>query len=401
LTHTLGVEKFGIYSFSFAIIQYFTLVVNYGFDYSATKYVSINRDDNQKISLVFSAITLIRGGLALVSVLVVGLMVFWVKEFHAHALLYLLGVGIFIGQGLTPLWLFQGMEKMKFVTIVNFSSRLISTLLIFIFLSHPSQYQYVNLFFSIGYLCAAILSILLALRVFNLHFALPDPLFIKTRIKEGWHLFLSTAFMSAYRQSNVVILGALTNYSFVGYYAAAEKIVKAVQSIINPLANTLYPYFGRKMNMQENRQKALKDFYRFSKYYAGVILLVFLALLGSSSFIVTHYLDSGYARSIINIQIMSPVILIGGLNFFLGIVGLVNLGYEKRFTFFVFIAGMVSVIACVTLAGIFKDVGAAISMLVAESVLLILILIQYKRNDFFFVRQEISTSTPENNRQQN
>jgi polysaccharide transporter, PST family len=170
----LGVEKFGIYSFSFAIIQYFTLVVNYGFDYSATKYVSINRDDNQKISLVFSAITLIRGGLALVSVLVVGLMVFWVKEFHAHALLYLLGVGIFIGQGLTPLWLFQGMEKMKFVTIVNFSSRLISTLLIFIFLSHPSQYQYVNLFFSIGYLCAAILSILLALRVFNLHFALPD-----------------------------------------------------------------------------------------------------------------------------------------------------------------------------------------------------------------------------------
>ena len=40
LVHVIGIEKYGIYSFAYAIIQYILLISTYGFNLSATKLIS-------------------------------------------------------------------------------------------------------------------------------------------------------------------------------------------------------------------------------------------------------------------------------------------------------------------------------------------------------------------------
>ncbi len=378
LTRILGVEKFGLYAFSYAVIQYCTVLVSYGFDYSATKYVAINRDNLEKISEVFICVIIVRLALALVCVVLVLAATGLINKLRGEYLLYVFGIGIFLGQALIPLWLFQGMEQMKFVTIINFISKLTSTLLIFIFLKNQSDYIYVNLFFSIGFLVAGILSILLAIRIFRIKFILPKSEFIKDRIRDGWHLFLSTVFMNLYRESNILILGSFVNYTVVGYYAAAEKIIKAIQSIVSPISTALFPYFGRNLNLADKKERTLKLFFRFNKYYAIALALIVCIVLFSSKYIVTYYLGNGYTNSIQNIKIMSVIILLGGLNYFLGIVGLVNLGFEKQFTQSVFVAGVISIITCFTLVNILPGTGAAITLVIAEVVLFILILNVYR-----------------------
>ncbi|WP_083761127.1 oligosaccharide flippase family protein [Thermoanaerobacter italicus] len=52
LVRVLGPEKYGLISFSQAFIQYFILLTDYGFNLSATRKISIYRDDKEKISEV-------------------------------------------------------------------------------------------------------------------------------------------------------------------------------------------------------------------------------------------------------------------------------------------------------------------------------------------------------------
>ena len=79
--------------------------------------------------------------------------------------------------------------------------------------------------------------------------------------------------MSFYREANIILLGLTTNYVVVGQYAAIEKVIKAMQSLMEPLSKALFPFFGRKLNSSE---KIDSGFLKFGKIY-GILLLILKA----------------------------------------------------------------------------------------------------------------------------
>lgn len=373
LTRTIGVEYYGEYIFSFSIFQYCLLLINFGFDYSATKLISINRNDTSMVSDVLTNVTLIRLIFALFASLLLLLFFIVFPNLSSNKLLYLFGFGILWGQAITPFWLFQGVEKMGYITIINLLTRIISTGLIFLFIQKPLDFYLINLFQSIGFLISGFASLFLINYYLKINYSRPSLSRMKFYLLDSWHIFLSTVSMSFYREANIIILGLTTNYVVVGQYAAIEKVIKAMQSLMEPLSKALFPFFGRKLNGSEGIDSG---FGKFAKIYGLLLLLLTALLYFIGHYLIIWYLGNSFLSAIIIFQFLLPVIFLGGLNYYLGIIGLINLGFNKYFLKAVFISGITSVLLCYFLSRFLGATGAAIAMSSGEFVLLLLILIK-------------------------
>ena len=70
LVRTLGVENFGLVNFALSIIMYFHILVSFGFELSATREVSIHRENLDKVSEIFSAVMMIKTIFMFISLLI-------------------------------------------------------------------------------------------------------------------------------------------------------------------------------------------------------------------------------------------------------------------------------------------------------------------------------------------
>lgn len=339
---------------------------------SATREISIHRDNKEKVNEIFSSVMIIKFGLLLLSFIIMSIIIFSFDKFRQDWLIYYLTFGMVIGQVLFPVWFFQGMERMKYITILNILAKLIFTVAIFIFVREVSDYIYVPLLNAVGFIVAGIMALWIVFKDFGIKFVKPNMNTLKMQLKEGWHIFISTVAISLYRNFNVFILGLYTHNIIVGYYSIAERILMAIQSLQVVMGQALFPYFSYKF-----RYLNLYESIKFMLKYFKVILLFYLIL-----FIITYifseklvFFVSGkiFLTTILDLKIMAIVIIIGGLNYYFGILGLVNLGLSDIFSKIVLIAGLLHIILATILSMLFKDVGTSISLVISESILLVLI----------------------------
>jgi PST family polysaccharide transporter len=119
LLRVLGTENFGLLAFATALITYFNLLTDYGFNFSATRAVSLRKSDSKFLANTYTQVLGLRLVFLMAGLLVLLVLVFTVPRFESHRLLYLVTFGNVIGQALVPVWLFQGLERMQFITWIN------------------------------------------------------------------------------------------------------------------------------------------------------------------------------------------------------------------------------------------------------------------------------------------
>ena len=243
LVRTIGLAKFGAYSMVYTVLQYVLLVSAYGFSYTATKQVAQNRDNIDYIGVIFHS-TIVARYLISIPALLAGLSLTYLIYPIDYIWMYIGGIGIILGDILNPVWLFQGYEKMRYMTYVNVVCKLFFTILIFIFVRTVDDYLYITLWNSLGFIVAGVLSYYISFKVFKLKFVKIKKSDVIYQIKDSWSVFLSTVFMNLYRNSNIFLLGFFVSDYGVGVYSAAEKVVKAVQSVTAPISNALFPYLS-------------------------------------------------------------------------------------------------------------------------------------------------------------
>lgn len=278
LVRVLGVEYFGLLAFATAMITYFQILTDYGFDLTATREISIHRDDKEKVIEIFSSVMTIKFILMFVSFLLLTILVFSFEKFSQDALIYFLSFGSVIGQFLFPVWFFQGMERMKYITYLNILSKVIFTVAIFVFVQEQSDFYLVPLLTSVGFLVAGIWSLYLVKREFGISFQLQTNLTIKKYFIDGWDVFVSRIFVSLYTTINIFLLGLFTNNTIVGYYAIAEKIVNAVGGLFTPANQTIYPYMAKMYVNQKEKFFSFTKKVGFSFLVIGLVLFMLLAL---------------------------------------------------------------------------------------------------------------------------
>ena len=250
LVRTLGAETFGLVMFAQAFILFFNVIVDFGFSLSGVREVSINRGDHQKLEEIFNAIMTIKLLLIVVSfIIMVGIVVTF-ERFTNDYILYFITFGWVIGQALFPIWFFQGIEKMKYITIFKVIAQLLSLVAIVVFVNNPNDYLLVPLFNSLGFIAVGVISIIIILKEFKFKLFILKLNVLNNYFKESSHFFLSRAAVSIYTSSNAFVLGLFTNNTMVGYYSIAEKLYIALQALYMPIVNVLYPYISKERNIK-------------------------------------------------------------------------------------------------------------------------------------------------------
>lgn len=376
LLRVLGEERYGSYLIIYVIAQYLLLVGNYGFRFSVTRLVSVHRDDKEKVNAIFNATIWARVLLSAVAS-VVGLLIVYLLMDGDDVVMYLFALGMVFGDILIPSWLFQGMEQMKYLTIVNVVSKLVFALLIFVFITSPSQYKYVLLLHSMGYIASGVLSMYLAKKQFGMRLGMTTFAEIRAQLKDGWHIFVSNIGMEVYRNSNVVLLGTFVGDAAAGIYGAVEKLIKAAQTIINALPMAIYPYVSRLFYNSETTDNVSKLF-RIVKW-AFLLLLPITIAIGICNPIIAAYLKLPEETICGIVWIIAPALLFGCMNYIVGIVGLVNLDASAKFQKNIWIAGITSVTLMILTCKEYTYYAAAAAWTWAEFILFVLCVLSLKR----------------------
>ena len=299
LVRILGIEKFGLITFAQAFIQYFVIFTDYGFNLSGTREISINRNNREKVSEIFNSIMAAKFALMLVSIVILSIIIVSFGKFRESWIIFSLTFGLVIGNIIFPVWFFQGMEKMKYITFLNILAKTIFTILIFLCVRKVSDYIFVPAINSLGFIIAGIVSLWIIIKDFKVKIFLPDIKTIKKYLNESTHFFISRASYSIMTSSNTLMLGLFNTARMVGLYSTAQKLSLAIDNAYYPLCDVLYPYMSK-----EQKISMYKKIF-FITTILNTILCIFIFFFADK--IIDLIFGSGLGSSINVLRIFSIV----------------------------------------------------------------------------------------------
>ncbi|MFC2102920.1 flippase [Bacteroidota bacterium] len=366
VVRVLGPAKYGLINFAAAFIAYFNLISDYGFSLSGTKEISIIRDDKEKLSKAFSTIITIKLLLSIFSFLIFILIVYFIPFFKNNWEVYVLSYGFVIGGVLFPSWFYQGMEQMKYITIIQVLIRSIVTILIFILIKEESDYLLLVLLNSIAQIMIGIFGVVISLVIFKIKYSLPKIDEIKLQLKSGWNIFQSMIAINICTTSNTFILGLFASETMVGYFSAADKVRIAFQGVQSVLSQTVFPYIN---------SLTKESYEKFVLFIKGLLQLEFAIgfsislMLFIFSYQITYLLlGEKFADSGQLLRIISIIPFFSSLSNVFGIQTMIPLGYDKAFNRILSSAAALHIIILLLIVPTYFALGSAITAGVTEFV---------------------------------
>jgi PST family polysaccharide transporter len=315
LIRIIGPEKFGLIAFAQACMQYFIILTDYGFSLSATREIALAKENPAKVKEIFSAVLATKILLAIASFFILLVILKFFPRFKADHLVYMYSFGAVIGSTLFPLWYFQGMEKMKYITGLNVLGGILFTVGIFVFVDGPSDYLLIPLFYSIVSVATGIAGLYIAFRKFNLKFSFQRYTDIKQQLKAGWNIFSSSVAINAYTSTRIFAVGLLTTNTLTGYYSIAERIAAIIQTF--PLVSFSQALFPRLTRIyMHNRKKALKMMHKIQTFTTACFIITLPMAYAWAAQIVSLIAGKPYPESVITLRLLILSIFFIGANAF-------------------------------------------------------------------------------------
>jgi PST family polysaccharide transporter len=303
LIRVIGPEKFGLIAFAQALIQYFLIVTDYGFNLTATRRISVFRDQKRKVWQIFSAVMSVKLILSAVSFLILVAIVYFIPRFSLDPLVYLLSFGVVIGNTLFPVWYLQGTEKMKYIAVINIVCGILYTASILLLVKSPANYLDVPALTSLFSVISGLLGFYITIRKFKVKFVTQRFEKIKEEFTEGWDVFVSIVAINAYTATRTFAVGLLTNNIITGYYSIAERIANFVQTFpLYSLSQAVYPKISK--IFADSEERALKLMRKIQNTTIAVYSLVLPAAFLLAPWIVWIFCGREFKEVILATRIL-------------------------------------------------------------------------------------------------
>jgi len=357
LVRVLGPAHFGLLAFAQAFVIYFDLITDYGSLLTATRSVAMHRHEPQTLVRIFWRTAAARLTLALACALVLGVLIFAVAPMRSAPLLYMAAFLTVIGTAVFPVWFFQGIEQMRYVTAAHASARILTIPALVLLVHTPEHYVRAAAVQGAVPILAGILLAPSILGKLGYRFYRPDLRDIASVLREGWSGFIASSAFVFNATATITVLGLVSGPVEVGYYSAADKVIRALGSMLNPATQALYPH----LNSLRTRSLDLTvRLMRRSYLWIGLLALALsVATFAAAGPVGLALWGRGFIRSITVLRCLSPLPLLLGLINLVGVQTLLVFGKDSLVSRSVFAGALVNVVLTGWLAAGNGAVGAA------------------------------------------
>lgn len=363
VSHVLGAEKLGVYSFSQSVVNYFLLLAALGISTYAIREGQTVRDDRIKLRQFVSEVFLINLIMTIISYLLLwGLMLVWPKLFPYRTTIGIISLTILfttIGRD----WVNTLFEDYLFITIRTIIIQVLTLLCLLLFVKKPEDlFRYIFIVLSVN-------------AVSTLMNLVHTRKFVRSRFTSGMHLgrhikpmvtlFSNSLAMRVYLISDILILGILTTDHLVGVYTLNSRIYTALKDLINAVIMVTIPRFSYYVSHDQNEQ--YRNSYRETLSYVITLLVpVMVGLFFEAKNIILIMGGVDYLSGITVLRILSCAMFfaVGGCFFAHSV--LIPNKQEDWFLCSTVIAAVVNVVLNLLLIPRFNINAAAVTTLLAE-----------------------------------
>lgn len=376
ISRVLGASNIGIYGYTVSISAYFILFGSLGISLYGQREIAYCQSEPKKYSKAFYEIILLRFIAMFISTtLFYFIFVFKINEYNIYFKLLVIEI---VANMFDISWFFQGLEEFKKTVIRNIVIRILSLIIIFVFVKTKNDLPI--------YFIIYVLSILIG----NISLWLYLPKYLKIikfkeleiikHLKPTLVLFLPQIAIQVYTVLDRTMIGILIpEKAEVGFYTQGEHIIKLLLTIITSLGTVMLPRIASIFSSGDNDR--IKEYLEksFNFVYLLGIPMVF-GILSVSRRFVPVFFGSGYDRVVYVMMTISPILIFIGLSNVLGMQYLLPTKRQKEFTISVIIGAVINF--CINLIFIPKygAVGAAISTIIAELVVTLVQLFIVRKN---------------------
>ena len=364
LFRVLGPERFGLIAFAQAFTQYFMILTDYGFSVSATKEISLARDEHAKVCNIFSAVMTVKLALALMSLAILGVIVYFIPKFREEWLVYIFSFGAVGGNTLFPVWFFQGTEKMKYIAKLNILGEILYVAFIFLFVKGTADYLMVPLITSSVGLTTGLLGQYIVFRKFTVPFRFPGRTSIRQQLRAGWNVFISVVAINAYTNTRIFAVGLLTNNTTTGFYSIAERIANVAQTFpLWSFSQAIFPRLNKIFH--KNKNLALRIMHQI-QLITIIIAIICLPLVFVFAHVIVRVVCGGdYPATVLSLRLLLIAVFFISSNAF-RVQFLLVCGRTDTYSRIHVTMAMVGLPLIFLLISSFSYVGAAMATVVIE-----------------------------------
>ncbi|TFV95689.1 flippase [Algoriphagus kandeliae] len=312
LIQSIGVDQFGLVNLALSVIILLNILVGFGYNLSAPREVAVNQNDKMALSHLVSNVFSAKAILAFIATLLILVGAFGFNLFQEYQLILVFSSLLLFSEATLPLWFFQGMEKMKLVSIANIFSKLLFLMGIVLFIHSPEQSKWVN--FMMGFFGLSInLLLLVYIHSFlGIRFYRPEFSAIWKSWKDNLLLFFSNLASHISINGGLIILSFFSVAETLGMYSLAERVVMVLRLFPALIIQAIFP------NASKLHKEDPGRFFSFlKKVYLRVLLTGAVIAAGahfSAPWIIQVLSKSNLEESILYLKILAAVPFLACLN---------------------------------------------------------------------------------------
>ena len=312
LIQNIGVDQFGLVNLALSVIILFNIVVGFGYNLSAPREVAVNQGDKSALSHLVSNVFSAKILLASVATLSILIGIFGFNLFQEYRIILALSVLLLFSEATLPLWFFQGMEKMKLISIANIFSKLLYLMGIVLFIHSPDQSQWVN--FMMGVFGLIInLSLLFYIHQFlGIRFYRPEISAIVKSLRDNVLLFFSNLASNISINGGLIILSFFSVAETLGMYSLAERVVMVLRLFPALIIQAIFPNSSRLI-----KEDPISFFKFLKKVYLRVLVAgacLSMATYWSAPWVIRVLSRSEFKESVDYLQLLASVPFLACLN---------------------------------------------------------------------------------------